>query len=145
LGVMPVLPTTVIVFVGMRLAAPILDPILFAVILALLFSPFYAWPRRRRSLPHLPWSSCSWGYPSLLSMAARRVRRVSCGATDYLCGLDAGDPPRDALACEPHRREWRGHRDPCPRYGGRAYVMNAESRFLAKVPEEGQSCSLLSG
>jgi hypothetical protein len=27
----------------------------------------------------------------------------------------------------------------------RAYVMNAESRFLAKVPEEGQSCDLPSG
>jgi predicted PurR-regulated permease PerM len=32
----------------MRLAAPILNPILFALILALLFSPIYAWLRRRR-------------------------------------------------------------------------------------------------
>jgi AI-2 transport protein TqsA len=31
----------------MRLAAPILNPILFAVVLALLFSPIYAWVRRR--------------------------------------------------------------------------------------------------
>jgi AI-2 transport protein TqsA len=37
------LAATVIVFVGMRLAAPILDPILFAVVLALLFSPIYGW------------------------------------------------------------------------------------------------------
>jgi predicted PurR-regulated permease PerM len=48
LRVMLVLATTVVVFAGMRLAAPILDPILFAVVLALLFSPVYAWLRRRR-------------------------------------------------------------------------------------------------
>src|SRR5215216_4239892 len=42
------LATTVVVFVGMRLSAPILNPILFAVILALLFSPIYAWLRRHR-------------------------------------------------------------------------------------------------
>ncbi len=48
LRVMLVLATTVVVFVGMRLSAPILDPILFAVVLALLFSPVYAWLRRRR-------------------------------------------------------------------------------------------------
>src|SRR5215212_7070285 len=48
LRVMLGLAATVIVFVGMRLAAPILDPILFAVVLALLFSPIYAWLRRRR-------------------------------------------------------------------------------------------------
>jgi len=28
---------------------------------------------------------------------------------------------------------------------GRAYVMNAESQFLAKGPEKGQSCGLPSG
>jgi AI-2 transport protein TqsA len=48
LRVMLGLAATVVVFVGMRLAAPILDPILFAVILALLFSPIYAWLRRHR-------------------------------------------------------------------------------------------------
>ena len=42
------LAATVVVFVGMRLAAPILDPILFAVVLALLFSPIYAWLTRHR-------------------------------------------------------------------------------------------------
>ena len=40
------LAATVVVLVGMRLAAPILNPILFAVVLALLFSPIYAWLRR---------------------------------------------------------------------------------------------------
>ena len=60
LRVKVVLATTVVVFVGMHLAAPILAPILFAVILVLLFSPIYAW-LRRRSLPHVPWLSCSWG------------------------------------------------------------------------------------
>src|SRR5215204_1705440 len=48
LRVMLGLAATVVVFVGMRLAAPILNPILFAVVLALLFSPIYAWLRRRR-------------------------------------------------------------------------------------------------
>jgi predicted PurR-regulated permease PerM len=38
----------VVVFVGMRLAAPILNPILFAVVLALLFSPIYGWLRQHR-------------------------------------------------------------------------------------------------
>jgi AI-2 transport protein TqsA len=48
LRVMLMLAALVVVFVGMRLAAPILNPILFALILALLFSPIYAWLRRRR-------------------------------------------------------------------------------------------------
>jgi AI-2 transport protein TqsA len=48
LRVMLFLAATVVVFVGMRLSAPILDPILFAVVLALLFSPIYAWLRRHR-------------------------------------------------------------------------------------------------
>jgi hypothetical protein len=42
LRVMLVIATTVVALTGMRLAAPILNPILFAVILALLFSPIYA-------------------------------------------------------------------------------------------------------
>ena len=41
------LAATVVVLVGMRLAAPILNPILFAVVLALLFGPLYSWLRRR--------------------------------------------------------------------------------------------------
>src|ERR687898_195409 len=48
LRVMVGLAATVVVLVGMRLAAPILNPILFAVVLSLLFSPIYAWLRRHR-------------------------------------------------------------------------------------------------
>ena len=48
LRVMLFLAATVVVLVGMRLGAPILNPILFAVVLALLFSPIYSWLRRRR-------------------------------------------------------------------------------------------------
>src|ERR671919_1017420 len=48
LRVMLGLAATVVVLVGMRLAAPILNPILFALVLALLFSPIYAWLRRHR-------------------------------------------------------------------------------------------------
>jgi AI-2 transport protein TqsA len=48
LRVMLFLATSVIIFAGMRLSAPILNPILMAVVLALLFSPIYAWLRRRR-------------------------------------------------------------------------------------------------
>jgi predicted PurR-regulated permease PerM len=40
------------VVVGLRLAAPILNPILFAALLALLFGQLYSWLRRRR-LPTL--------------------------------------------------------------------------------------------
>jgi AI-2 transport protein TqsA len=45
--VMLVLAATVVVLVGIRLAAPVLNPILFAVVLSLLVSPVYAWLRRR--------------------------------------------------------------------------------------------------
>ena len=47
LRVMLVLAATVVVLVGLRLSAPILNPILFAVILTLLFSPVYSWLLRR--------------------------------------------------------------------------------------------------
>jgi AI-2 transport protein TqsA len=48
LRVMLGLAATIVVLVGMRLAAPILNPILFALVLALLFSPIYAWLGRHR-------------------------------------------------------------------------------------------------
>lgn len=44
--VLLVLAATVVVLVGIRLAAPVLNPILFAVVLSLLFSPLYAWLKR---------------------------------------------------------------------------------------------------
>ena len=47
LRVMQVLAATVVVLVGIRLGAPILNPILFAVVLTLLFSPIYSWLLRR--------------------------------------------------------------------------------------------------
>jgi AI-2 transport protein TqsA len=47
LRVMLFLAATVVVLVGMRLGAPILNPIFFAVVLALLFSPVYSWLKRR--------------------------------------------------------------------------------------------------
>ncbi len=42
------LAAIVIVLGGVRVAAPILNPFLFALILSLLFSPIYAWLRRQR-------------------------------------------------------------------------------------------------
>ena len=42
LRVMLVLGATVVVLVGIRLAAPILNPIFFALVLTLLFSPVYS-------------------------------------------------------------------------------------------------------
>jgi AI-2 transport protein TqsA len=47
LRVMLVLSATVVVLVGIRLGAPILNPIFFAVVLSLLFSPVYSWLKRR--------------------------------------------------------------------------------------------------
>src|SRR5918995_4508929 len=47
LRVIVALAAVVVVLVGMRLAAPILNPILFAAVLALLFGPLYAWLGRR--------------------------------------------------------------------------------------------------
>jgi AI-2 transport protein TqsA len=41
------LAATVVVLVGMRLGAPTLTPILFAVVLALLFGPLYSWLKHR--------------------------------------------------------------------------------------------------
>lgn len=49
LRVLLVLAATAVVLIGMRLAAPILNPILFAVVLSLLFGPIYAWLKRRGS------------------------------------------------------------------------------------------------
>ena len=40
---MVVLVATVIVLAGIRLGAPILNPIFFALVLSLLFIPFYSW------------------------------------------------------------------------------------------------------
>src|ERR687893_2044324 len=42
-----VLAATVVVLVGIHLGAPILNPIFFAVVLTLLFSPVYSWLKRR--------------------------------------------------------------------------------------------------
>src|SRR5215210_9265891 len=47
LRVMLVLAATVVVLVGIHLGAPILNPIFFAVVLTLLFSPVYSWLKRR--------------------------------------------------------------------------------------------------
>ena len=47
LRVIVALAATVVVLVGMRLGAPILNPILFAAVLALLFGPLYSWLGRR--------------------------------------------------------------------------------------------------
>jgi AI-2 transport protein TqsA len=47
LRVMLVLAATVVVLVGIRLGAPILNPIFFAVVLTLLFNPVYSWLKRR--------------------------------------------------------------------------------------------------
>src|SRR5918998_5015485 len=47
LRVMLLLAATVVVLVGIRLGAPILNPIFFAVVLTLLFSPVYSWLKRR--------------------------------------------------------------------------------------------------
>jgi AI-2 transport protein TqsA len=47
LRVIVALAAVVVVLAGMRLGAPILNPILFAVILALLFGPLYSWLRHR--------------------------------------------------------------------------------------------------
>ena len=47
LRVMLGLAATIVVLVGMRAGAPILNPIFFAVILALLFNPIYSWLGRR--------------------------------------------------------------------------------------------------
>jgi AI-2 transport protein TqsA len=47
LRVMLVLAATVVVLVGMRLAAPVLNTVLFAVVLSLLVSPVYSWLRLR--------------------------------------------------------------------------------------------------
>jgi AI-2 transport protein TqsA len=48
LRVMLMLAATVVVLVGMRLSAPILNPIFFAIVLTLLFYPVYFWLRRHR-------------------------------------------------------------------------------------------------
>ena len=47
LRVVLVLAATIVVLAGVRLGAPVLNPIFFAVVLTLLFSPVYSWLLRR--------------------------------------------------------------------------------------------------
>ena len=51
LRVMLVLAATVIVLVGIRFGAPILNPIFFALVLSLLFSPIYSCSSTAARLP----------------------------------------------------------------------------------------------
>jgi AI-2 transport protein TqsA len=44
--VMLFLAATIVVLAGMRLGAPVLTPILFALVLSLIFSPIYSWLKR---------------------------------------------------------------------------------------------------
>jgi AI-2 transport protein TqsA len=53
LRVMLFLAATVVVLVGIHVAAPILNPIFFALVLTLLFSPVYSWLKRRGLPPSL--------------------------------------------------------------------------------------------
>jgi predicted PurR-regulated permease PerM len=46
LRVMLILAAIVVVLVGIRFSAPMLNPIFFAVVLTLLFSPIYSWLKR---------------------------------------------------------------------------------------------------
>jgi AI-2 transport protein TqsA len=50
--VLLVLAATVVMAAGMRVGAPILNTILFAVVLSLIFNPVYSW-LKRRGLPAL--------------------------------------------------------------------------------------------
>jgi AI-2 transport protein TqsA len=47
LYIMGMVAVTMVVLFGMRLAAPILSPVLFSVVLAIIFNPLYVWLRRR--------------------------------------------------------------------------------------------------
>ena len=47
LRVMLFLAATIVVLAGMRLGSPVVTPILFALVLSLIFSPVYSWLKRR--------------------------------------------------------------------------------------------------
>ena len=47
LRVLLFLAATIVVVAGMRIGAPIVTPILFALVLSLIFSPVYSWLKRR--------------------------------------------------------------------------------------------------
>jgi AI-2 transport protein TqsA len=47
LRVMLFLAATIVVLAGMRLGAPVVTTILFALVLSLIFSPVYSWLKRR--------------------------------------------------------------------------------------------------
>ena len=84
LRVMLGLAATVVVLVGMRLAAPILNPILFALVLALLFSPIYAWLTRHR-------------IPTPLALVIMLVLAVFAIPVLVLIGLYAAVPQRASI------------------------------------------------
>ena len=70
------LAATVVVLVGLRLGAPILNPILFAVVLSLLFSPVYSWLLRRG----LPAPLALLGMLVLLTALLERVLQATSAA-----------------------------------------------------------------
>jgi predicted PurR-regulated permease PerM len=74
-----VLAPVVIVLIGMRLTAPLISPILFALVLALIFGSVYAW-LLRRSLPILALLH-EFSVPRALR---RRIDMVDKDARPYL-------------------------------------------------------------
>ncbi|MGH3148615.1 MAG: AI-2E family transporter, partial [Rubrobacter sp.] len=91
-AVLLVLAATVVVLVGMRLAAPVLNPILFAVVLTLLFNPIYAWLKRRGSLTPVALVIMLVGLTILFSanfyVLGASISRFSSGIGSYATELN---------------------------------------------------------
>jgi len=92
LRVLLVLAAVVVVLVGMRLAAPVLNPILFAVVLSLLFGPIYAW-LKRRGIPSplalvIMLVGLSVLFVGLFYVLGASISRFSAGIGSYAAGLN---------------------------------------------------------
>lgn len=101
LRVLLTLAATVVVLAGMHLAAPVLNPILFAVVLSLLFSPVYAW-LKRRGLPTpvalvIMLVALLLLFTGLFYILGASIARFSAGIGSYTAQLNGQLTSLDAL------------------------------------------------
>lgn len=90
--VLSVLAATVIILAGLSLAAPILNPILIALVLALIFAPVHAWLLRRKLPSWLAIIIMLLGVTALFGMlfwlVATSITRLSSQLAFYVGALD---------------------------------------------------------
>jgi len=100
--VLIVLAATVVVLVGMRLAAPVLNPIIFAVVLSVLFAPIHAWLGRQGLPRPVALVTMLLGltllFAAIFYVLGASIARFSSGVGTYSAELNDRLAPLQALA-----------------------------------------------